>query len=559
MEANTQTREATERRQAWRRCRRRCEFRRRGGCRCSGDGAIAAEDAWPKPEMPRNPLLSVPAFTRDMLPAVLADRVFDVATNMQVPPEFLAVPLVIDLGLVVGRQVRVRPNRGSWFVVPNLWGYIVSRSGTKKSPALQAAHEVIDRLQEAADRAYEEPRAQYDQMVVQRRMSLRALVRQSNAAGLDDTARANLQRQIAELSVEIDPPARRQYVTNDATIEAFGELLRVNQNGMAYHNDELVALFKTFADPNRGRDRSFYIRSWAGNEREVVNRIAAGRSIVIPALCVSICGGIQPDVLRQHLVEAEHFNDGLAARFQLATYPDQIMPVRGFRAQPDDVMARNRVRTLFARLDRGSYSGLRTDENPPYTVFAPDAQETFELWLEDMTFKAADPDREDVIKSALSKYGSLCASIALLFHLTEWADQRPTDNVGMIRMESLTLAIKWCDYLEQHLNRIYQSRLTATKSQTTARRIISKILDRQIESGFTVRDIVQRNWTGLTEKDVVRTGLMTLVEMDWLRDREAGSGARGGRPTTRWDINPRVFDQQWGEVGPIEGEEEERA
>src|SRR5262249_43191921 len=64
---------------------------------------IAAEDAWPKPEMPRNPLLSVPAFTRDMLPAVLADRVFDVATNMQVPPEFLAVPLVIDLGLVVGR------------------------------------------------------------------------------------------------------------------------------------------------------------------------------------------------------------------------------------------------------------------------------------------------------------------------------------------------------------------------------------------------------------------------------------------------------------------------
>ena len=68
---------------------------------------------------------------------------------------------------------------------------------------------------------------------------------------------------------------RRQYVTNDSTIEAFGELLSVNQNGMGMYNDELSAFFAMLDDPSRGRDRSFYISSWAGNERAVVNRIAA--------------------------------------------------------------------------------------------------------------------------------------------------------------------------------------------------------------------------------------------------------------------------------------------
>ena len=146
------------------------------------------EDEWPEPEMPRNPLLPVPAFTRDMLPPVLADRVFDVATNMQCPPDFVAVPLVIDLGLVVGRKVRVRPNRGSWFVVPNLWGYVVSRPGTKKSPAILAAHDAIDRLQEAADQAYEAPRATYDQLRIQRRLSLQALLRQARQLELGSEA-----------------------------------------------------------------------------------------------------------------------------------------------------------------------------------------------------------------------------------------------------------------------------------------------------------------------------------------------------------------------------------
>src|SRR5439155_9476694 len=137
------------------------------------------EGEWPEPELPRNPLLGVPKLTRDMLPRVLADRAFDVAQNMQCPPEFLAVPLIIDMGVVVGRKVRVRPNDSNWLIVPTLWGYVVSRPGTMKSPAILAAHDAINQLQAAADSAYEAPRAAYDLLRVQRRTSLQPLVRQT--------------------------------------------------------------------------------------------------------------------------------------------------------------------------------------------------------------------------------------------------------------------------------------------------------------------------------------------------------------------------------------------
>ena len=249
-------------------------------------------------------------------------------------------------------------------------------------------------------------------------------------------------------------------------------------------------------------------------------------------------------------------NDGLAPRFQLGVYPDPVMPVKGWRPEPDNISARERVRALFARLDREPLLGLRTDEDPPYVVFAPDAQEVFNSWLDDIEIKGADDDREDIIRSYLSKYKSMVPSLALLFHL---AEAPPRENVTMIPLRALTMALKWADYLEQHLARIYQSRLTGTKSLTTARRIISKIVGKQLQSGFTVRDITQRDWSGLMSGDEVRVGLSVLEGMDWLRKQEAPSGARGGRPTSRWAINPRVFDQTWGEVGPIEGEEEDQA
>ena len=55
---------------------------------------------------------------------------------------------------VVGRKVAIRPKRrDDWTVVPNLWGTIIGRPGTLKSPALQEALRPLSLLEKAAKAA----------------------------------------------------------------------------------------------------------------------------------------------------------------------------------------------------------------------------------------------------------------------------------------------------------------------------------------------------------------------------------------------------------------------
>ena len=70
---------------------------------------------------------------------------------MQCPLDFVGVPATIALGSVIGRKIGVRPQcRTDWIEVPNLWGCIVGRPGTMKSPAMQQALAPLHRLEAEA-------------------------------------------------------------------------------------------------------------------------------------------------------------------------------------------------------------------------------------------------------------------------------------------------------------------------------------------------------------------------------------------------------------------------
>ena len=100
----------------------------------------------------------------------------------------------------------------------------------------------------------------------------------------------------------------------------------------------------------READRAFYLESWNGNGSFEVDRISRG-SIFVPALCVSLLGGIQPGPLTQYVMDAAEDADkadGLLQRFQVMVYPD-------LRGEPTDVApdakARNRAYSVFEKLD----------------------------------------------------------------------------------------------------------------------------------------------------------------------------------------------------------------
>ena len=104
-------------------------------------------------------------------------------------------------------------------------------------------------------------------------------------------------------------------MTQDATVEKLGELLQENPRGMLVSRDELAGWLRTMDKPGREGDRDFYLEGWNGSGGYTLDRIGRG-TVHIPAVTLSICGGIQPGSwtstsptrLRREAVPMDYYN-----------------------------------------------------------------------------------------------------------------------------------------------------------------------------------------------------------------------------------------------------------
>ena len=105
-------------------------------------------DIWPDPlPLPQIDLLPVKPFDYKTLPKAFRAYVEDAAHRAHVPPDLIAVPLVVSFSILLGRKYRIYPKqKDDWGVVPNLWGMIIARSGEKKSSCLEFGIKHLKRL-----------------------------------------------------------------------------------------------------------------------------------------------------------------------------------------------------------------------------------------------------------------------------------------------------------------------------------------------------------------------------------------------------------------------------
>jgi putative DNA primase/helicase len=117
---------------------------------------VKPEAEWPEPKPLPDGLPSVDAFSNEFLPEKLAPWVDDISSQMQCPPEYVAIPAVIALGALIGRRIGIKPQEHTdWLEVPNLWGFIVGRPGMLKSPAMNEALRPLRALEAAASQEHE--------------------------------------------------------------------------------------------------------------------------------------------------------------------------------------------------------------------------------------------------------------------------------------------------------------------------------------------------------------------------------------------------------------------
>ncbi|HVR49783.1 MAG TPA: hypothetical protein VMS38_08585 [Pseudorhodoferax sp.] len=65
-----------------------------------------------------------------------------------------------------------------------------------------------------------------------------------------------------------------------------------------------------------------------------------------------------------------------------------------------------------------------------------------------------------------------------------------------------------------------------------------RIADGKLSDGFTVRDVVRKQWAGVTTTMHAEGALATLEDHGWIQGMEPDNTV--GRPTTRYYVNPQV-------------------
>jgi hypothetical protein len=501
---------------------------------------------WPEPKAIESELLPVPAFSESLLPKSLCDFVLDEADRMPCPPDYIAAALIVSLGSVIGASCAVKPKRrdDSWLVTANLWGGVVGEPSSKKTPAIGVAMKNLDRLEAASAEKLEAEQSIYEAELAAHKAhesAVLAAMKKAATSKSDPTERSermdSAKHDMATLQ-EPEKPHQRRFKSNDGTVEKLGDLLVSNPDGLLVLRDELIGLLASWDKEGKEGDRAFYLEAWNGTGNFNIDRIARG-SLFVPNLCLSVFGGIQPDLLEKYLsnITNSFDNDGRVQRFQVLVYPDATAWAWRDRIPAKD--PRIVVRNIFSRL--ADFDPVMDGAKPadefvklPHFSFDDAAQEIFIEWCQELNGAGIANEGNPLIRQHLAKYEKLFCSLALIFHLAE-------GKIGDISADSALRAAAYCEYLEGHARRIYG--LVEAAKVTSAQTLGRRLAEGKMQSGFTARDVRRKRWSGLGSTSQVEAALDILEDAKWLRGFET-AGIEGGRPTTTYTINPHVFSNK---------------
>jgi len=504
------------------------------------EGAVQpVNESWPTPKDIKTELPAAPEFDAAvLLPKTLADFVLDEADRMPCAPDYVAAALVVCLGSVIGARCGIKPKRrDDWIVTPNLFGGIVGDPSAKKSPALGTVTRFLDRLEAQEAEKLEDAMKVYEAEVAAfeaHQAAVKATMKKA-ASGKPDQDKMTAAVHDLQALEEPEKPHARRYKSNDSTVEKLGDLLVTNPQGMLVFRDELIGLLASWEKEGREGDKAFYLEGWNGTSSFSIDRIARG-SLHIKNLCLSVFGGIQPELLERYLagISTSMDNDGRIQRFQVLVYPDRVAwewrdryPVKG---------AREAVRDLFDRL--AVFDPVQDGATPaddfvklPHFYFDDEAQQVFIEWCTELHQKHIPGEQNPLMQQHFGKFEKLFCAMSLILHLAE-------GSIGPVKADSALRAAAWCEYLAGHARRVYG--LVEASKVNTAKMIGRRISQGKLQDGFTVRDVVRKQWTGVTTTMQAESALATLEEHGWLQGVDSDNAT--GRPTTRYYINPKVSE-----------------
>ncbi len=466
-----------------------------------GKATAAATAAWPE-------LIDIvadadltPPFPTHLLPRPWSIFVADVADRMQVPADFVAIPLLVAAATMLGKEFRIAPKlHDDWTERPCLWGVVIAPPGAKKTPPMEAAMRPVSAMQ----------REMWDRYRAE--LTAWKIAKEQGDAGPE--------------------PLLETITTSEATVEALVGLLgehNANPRGVVLYRDELSGFHEAMNKyrSRGGDDRQFFLQCWSGGSFRV-DRAGKGPTF-LPDLYLSIIGTIQPDVIQRVLRGGDA--DGLTARYQLMVWPAALEKIDVVDRRPDYEAINAVARRLRDIRDRVAL------DNDTFR-FSGRAYAVFNRWLLNNENR---PERREsnAFGAHLAKYPGLFARLSLVLHHMRH-DQMPPMEVSGETAEAVQAMID--GYFEPHARRVY-GHLGAHPARAGAARIARWVREKRVDK-FTVRDVRRNDWAEFAKAkdgDAIVAALEYLEGHGWVRLDERGAGPRGGRPTVVAAVNPAAI------------------
>lgn len=452
----------------------------------------------------------------EMLPKAIRDYVLDIADRQQSLPDFVAVAAIVGLSSLLGRKASICPKQfDSWEVTPNLWGALIGRPSTMKSPSMKEALKPLWEFDVKAAQQFKTEIQNYEaefELLKLEKNTSKYLAKEALKSNNREEA-----RKILNSANCITQPVRQRLIVNDATVEKLGELLNENPNGLLLVRDELFGLLAKLHKEEFQAERTFYLECFDGNGHYIYDRIGRG-TIDIKNCTLSIIGGIQPSKIATLVRDAIRgtSDDGLIQRFQLAIWPDDVGSWDWIDRAPNKT-ARENYNGAFKKLYQLDF---KTDNGEPFRFrFNDEAQELFIDWMKEIQATARSIDTHPALESHMLKMPQTIASLALLFEIVDGGRK----TVGT---EATARALDWADYLLSHARRLYS---IATNHSLDGAKLILERKDK-LPNSFASRDVQRKGWSGLDSIVKVNEALTWLADYGHIMVEAIGALDTSGRP-----------------------------
>ena len=447
-------------------------------------------------------------FPSDTLPEPVRGFVVAAAKAIGCDPSYIALPLLACLARAIGNKRVIRLKR-SWTEPAVIWAAIIGKSGTQKTPALQAATGSLLKRQTEAMAGNAEKEKDYEQAMAEYKKEM------SFWRNKKTTENAPW---------EPERPKCERFVASDITIEALASLLDGQLDGVLVARDELSGWINGIAEykGGKGSDCGHWLACWSAQPLIVDRKTGDKKTISIDRASVSLCGGIQPGILAT-AIGREHMQDGLCARLLFAMPPARVITWTDATIDVETELALSQVfNNLFENLE----PALDENEEPaPYPLdLSPKAKA---VWIEYYNRHRCEMiELEDDLAAAWSKLEAYTARFALIFQLCKWAAGDATAG-SAIDEYSMRAAIALSDWFGNEAKRVY--RLFGENDEECDRREMVDWITRKGGS-VSAREVQQghRQYRTSAEAEAALDELARAGYGGW---EDVPPGPKGGRPS----------------------------